>query len=212
MTGTHLLHLDSSARGAASFSRQLGRELILAWSRREPGAVVTYRDLNAEPLPFVSDTWVSAAYSPVEMHDHTLTFALSRSEALIRELEAADVLVIGAPMYNFGIPASLKAWIDQVVRLGRTFVYDGPKPVGVVHGKRAMVLAPSGGAVRYEDVGLDFRKSYLRAILSFIGITDIDFIMLNGTMVGDVDLAPARADMEELLDRYFADQLISPGV
>ncbi len=205
MTGTHLLHLDSSARGPGSVSRQLSREFVLAWRRREPQAALTYRDLNAEPLPFVSDTWVSAAFSPVEQHDHTHAFALSRSEALIRELEAADVLVIGSPMYNFGIPASLKAWIDQIVRVGRTFVYNGPIAVGVLHGKRAIVLATSGGdALRYEALGLDFRTSYLRAILGFIGITDVEFVTVTDTMAGDVDLGEARTRMEELLDKHFA--------
>lgn len=206
---TSLLHLDSSARGTTSVSRVLGRELVLGWSRRDPSAVLTYRDLDAEPLPFVSDSWVSAAYSPVEQRDHTLAFALSRSESLIAELEAADVLIIGAPMYNLGIPASLKAWVDQVVRVGRTFGYDGPTPVGLVHGKRAIVLATSGGdSLALEQAGLDFRTSYLRAILGFIGIVDVEFVTVNGTSAGEVDLTPARAELQELLDRHVVGALI----
>lgn len=205
---THLLHLDSSARNATSVSRQIGRELVLEWSRRDPGAVLTYRDLDAEPLPFVDDTWVSAAFTPAEHHDDTLTFALSRSEQLIAELEAADVLIIGAPMYNFGIPASLKAWIDQVVRLGRTFGYDGPMPVGLLHGKRAIVVATSGGdALQYEAAGLDFRTSYLRAILAFIGITEMDVITVTGTMWREVDMAEVRPQIADLLDRHVAPAL-----
>lgn len=206
---THLLHLDSSARHAGSSTRQLGRELVLGWCRRDPATTLTYRDLDAEPLPFVSDSWVSAAFTPPELHDHELAFSLSRSEQLIAELVAADVLVIGAPMYNLGIPASLKAWIDQVVRVGRTFGYDGPQPVGLLHGKRAIVVATSGGsAPRYEAAGMDFRTSYLRAILGFIGIVDVDVVGLSDTMSGDPDLSPARAEGEELLDRLVATSLV----
>lgn len=202
---THVLHLDSSARGATSYSRVLGRELVLEWSRRDSGMRLSYRDLDAEPLPFVNDTWVSAAFSPADTHDHTHSFALSRSEALIAELEAADVLVIGAPMYNFGIPAALKAWIDQVVRLGRTFTYEAGIPVGLVHGKRAIIVATAGGdALRYEAMGLDFRTSYLRAILGFIGITEVDVVNLVGTMAPTVDLTDARAQIAALLDRVAA--------
>jgi FMN-dependent NADH-azoreductase len=206
---THLLHLDSSAAHDASISRQLGRELVLGWSRRDPAMVLTYRDLDAEPLPFVSDTWVSAAFSPPEAHDHRLSFALQRSEQLIAELMAADVLVLGAPMYNLGIPASLKAWIDQVVRVGRTFGYDGPTPVGLVHGKRAIVLATSGGdAVRYADAGMDFRTPYLRTILAFIGITDVEVLTVCDTMGGGADLDAARVELDALLDRQVTPALV----
>jgi FMN-dependent NADH-azoreductase len=203
MSGTHLLHLDSSAGGAASASRLLGRELVLAWSRRDPSAVLTYRDLAAEPLAFVDVTWIAAAFTPFDQHDDTHSAALVRSEQLIAEVEAADVLVIGAPMYNLGIPAALKAWIDQVVRVGRTFGYDGPVPVGLLHGKRAIVLATSGGDARYyETVGMDFRTSYLRAILGFVGITDVDVVTVTGTMTGEPDLDTARAEIDALLDLY----------
>lgn len=206
---THLLHLDSSAAGSGSFSRRLGRHLVVGWSRREPGAVLAYRDLDAEPLPFVSETWVSAAHTPVEQQDHRLAFALSRSDQLIAELLAADVLVIGAPMYNFGIPASLKAWVDQVVRVGRTFGYDGPTPVGMVHGKRAVVIATSGGdALRYEAMGLDFRTSYLRAVLGFIGITDVEVLTLSGTAGPEPEIERVTVEIDALLDRMVPAALI----
>lgn len=207
-----MLHLDSSARSLGSVSRVLGEELLLAWSAREPGLVVTYRDLNAEPLGFVTDSWVAAAFSPSQTHDRGRQFALSRSEQLIGELEAADVLLVGAPMYNFGIPAALKAWVDQIVRLGRTFGYNGPEPVGLVHGKRAVVLATSGGdALRYEQLGLDFRTSYLRAILAFIGITQLDVVAVVDT-VSDVDLSRARAQVDGLVTDLSGDRGAAPVV
>ena len=138
-------------------------------------------------------------------HDHRLAFALARSEQLIGEVEAADVLVIGAPMYNLGIPASLKAWVDQVVRVGRTFDYDGPAPVGLLHGKRAVVLATCGGdGERLAAAGLDFRTPYLRAVLAFVGITDVEVVTVNGTAGGahrDVQTAAARARLLDVLER-----------
>ena len=198
---THLLHLDSAAPSPASVSRLLGRELVVGWARRDPGMALTYRDLVAEPLEVVSSSWVSAAFATPEQRTPDSAFALNRSDALIAELEAADVLVIGAPMYNFGIPASLKAWVDQVVRVGRTFVYEGRRPVGTVHGKRAIIVATSGGdADYYASLGLDFRTSYLKAILGFIGITDVEVLTVIDTMHGP-DLDRARADVDALLDR-----------
>jgi FMN-dependent NADH-azoreductase len=207
---THLLHLDSSARDGDSYSRLLGRELVRAWSDRDPAAVLTYRDLDADPLEFVSDSWVTAAFTPAQDHDEEHRTALSRSEQLLSELAAADVLIIGAPMYNFGIPAALKAWIDQVVRVGRTFGYDGPTPVGLVHGKRAIILATSGGDARfYEQAGLDHRSSYLRAILGFIGISDIEIVTVVNTVTGDVDLTEARAQLDALIDGHRSRPLVA---
>jgi FMN-dependent NADH-azoreductase len=202
---THLLHLDSSA-SRDSHSRKLGRYLVDGWVRRDPDTLLSYRDLDADPLEFVNDSWVTAAFSPPEQRDTT---ALSRSEQLIAEVEAADVLVIGAPMYNLGIPAALKAWIDQVVRVGRTFGYDGPTPVGLLHGKKAIVLATSGGdAHAYAAAGMDFRTPYLRTILAFIGITDVDVVTLSGTASGAPDLEAAELEIDVLLDEVVAPYLV----
>jgi FMN-dependent NADH-azoreductase len=198
------LHLDSSAQRELSCSRQLGRELVDGWLQRDPDTVVSYRDLNSEPLSFVNDTWVAAAFGPPAT-DYQQSFALARSDALIRELEAADVLIIGAPMYNLGIPASLKAWIDQVARVNRTFVYgEGQNPpIGLLAGRRAIIIGTSGGdAVRYAEYGMDFRTPYLRTILGFVGITDVDFVIVCDTMSGNPDLETARAEIARLLDTH----------
>lgn len=141
---TTLLHLDSSARTAGSTTRTLTREYVDAYLVAHSGAELRYRDLDAEPLPFVSGTWIDAAFSPPDTHDHTLRFALSRSDALVDELLAADHLVIGAPVYNFTVPAALKAWIDQVSRAGRTFAYGDSGPHGLLRGKSAVVVSSSG--------------------------------------------------------------------
>ncbi len=187
---THVLHVDSSAQTSGSVTRQLGVELLDAWRRREPALTVTYRDLTLAPPALVTERWIAAAYSPEPSSDRS---ALAESDTLIDELLAADVLLIGAPMYNFGVPAVLKAWVDQVVRIGRTFGYDGPVPVGLVHDKRAIVLGASGGdAAFYEQAGLDHRASYLRAILGFLGITDMQVLTVGSTMTGVPDMTVAR--------------------
>lgn len=175
---THVLHVDS---GGTSLSRQLGHELLAGWRRREPDLVVTHRDLDAEPLPFVNDSWVAAALTPPDLREPRAWSALRISEALIAEVEAADVLIIGAPMSNLGIPARLKTWIDQIVRVGRTYA-DAPSLVGMLEGKRAIVIATESPEL--PAAGLDFRSSYLQAILGFIGITDVDVVTAGDTLVG----------------------------
>jgi len=161
--------------------------------RRRPraGRGEVYRDLNAEPTPFVSDTWIAAAFSPTEGHDHAQRFALARSNALVDELVQPDHLVIGAPVYNLSIPASLKAWIDQIARAGRTFSYGAHGPEGLLRGKSAVIISASGGdPTRIDAAGEDFSTSYLATVLGFIGITDIEVVRAWG--VGPDDLTLTR--------------------
>lgn len=198
---TTVLHVDSSARREGSVTRQLGQELLTDWRSRDPDLDVAYRDLSDTPPSLVDARWVKAALGRDPSADRS---CLAESEALIAELEAADVLLLGVPMYNFGVPAVLKAWLDQVVRQGRTFGYDGPRPVGLVVGVRAVILASSGGdALAYEHAGLDFRTSYLRAILGFLGMTDVRVLSVLSTAGGAPDLAPAR----RLFDAAIGDRL-----
>jgi FMN-dependent NADH-azoreductase len=194
-----LLHLDSSARSAhaavPSATRTLSAALVSAIAGGNPGVSVDYRDLDAEPLPFVSQAWVNAAFG-IETDDLS---SLRHSEELIAELEAADLIVIGAPMYNYGIPASLKAWIDQVVRLGRTFDYlaDG-RPVGLLHGKRVVIVRSSGSdPAMLTTYGVDFHTPYLTAILAWVGITDVEVVSSWG--VDPLDIAVSQADARERL-------------
>ena len=163
-----LLKIDSSARGN-SISRKL---------TAHPGSEVMERDLAVTALPLVTDEWVAATRTDPSQLTLAERQTLAISDMLIDELVGADVIVIGAPMYNFSISSTLKAWIDQVVRLGRTVTYGANGPKGLLAGKKVFVLTSRGGAygrgTHYEK--LDFQEPYLRHILGFIGLTDVTFI------------------------------------
>lgn len=164
-----ILRIDTSARGEGSVSRDLTDRIIA----RFPGAAVTTRDL-APGLPLIDRTWVEANATPEADRSPDQRATLALSDALITEVKAADTLVIGLPIYNFGVPATLKAWVDQVARAGVTFRYSEDGPVGLLSGKRAIVVVASGGT----EIGsaIDFATGHVRHVLGFIGISDVDFI------------------------------------
>ena len=200
-----LLHLDSSARAAdatpPSSTRLLSAALVAAIAGANPEVVVTYRDLDAEPLPFVDQAWVDQAFGVTTDN----LAALAHSEELIAEVEAADVIVIGAPMYNFGVPASLKAWIDQIARVGRTFHYTERGAEGLLGGKRVIVVRSSGtDPAILAAAGVDFHTPYLRAILGFLGITDVEVVQAYGVAPQDVETSvlAARDRLTVLAPRY----------
>lgn len=177
----HLLHIDSSARTGGSLTRGLTSDYVAAWLARNPGATVTYRDLAEDVPGFVSPAWITGAFGPQESHDEESRAALNASETLIREIEAADVIVLGVPMYNFSVPAVFKAWIDRVLLAGRTFAFNENGPVGLLSGKKAVVLRASGSDFDNPAFApMDFHGPYLRTVLGFIGITDVEIIAVNG--------------------------------
>jgi FMN-dependent NADH-azoreductase len=179
-----------------SHTRRLTGEFIARWRQRHPRDRVTYRDLGAEPPPPVTQDWIAAAFCAPDSRTPAMRSALEPSDRLIDELLAVDVLVLGVPMYNFGIPATLKAWIDQVVRIGRTFLFEPDdaaapyKPLTV--GKRAIVIVASGDG-GYEPGGalapLNQVEPYLRTVLGFIGIRDVDFVYVGNDEFGGERLA-----------------------
>ncbi len=179
-----LLRIDSSARIEGSRSRLLGDALEARWRARMPGAGVVRRDLAAEPLPHISATTIAAYYTPAEERSAALTDAVALSDRLIGELEAADAVLITSPMYNFGPPSALKAWIDHVVRIHRTVAYDGTTFRGLVTGKPAFV-AIAYGAASYKPggmlAGLDHLKPYLEQLLRFIGFEQVEIITAEAT-------------------------------
>ncbi|MDX8351627.1 FMN-dependent NADH-azoreductase [Cognatiyoonia sp. IB215182] len=166
MTGT-ILHIDASGTTDASVSRAATAQLLadLAPTR------VIRRDLATTPLPQVDDTWIKARLVPEADRTDVEAASLTLSDELIAELQEADTIIIGMPMYNFGMPASLKAWIDLVARPGVTFRYTENGPIGLLDGKRAVVAVASGGVP--VDSSLDFATPHLRQVLRFIGIDDI---------------------------------------
>jgi FMN-dependent NADH-azoreductase len=143
-----ILHLDASARRSRSISRTLSQTFIDTWLAARPDDQVIRRDLAIDPPPHVTEEWIAAAFTPTEQRDMAMRDRLSWSDAAIDELSAVDILVLGTPMYNYGMPSALKAWFDQVVRVGRTFSFDlsrGDWPLEpVLSGKRLVVLSARG--------------------------------------------------------------------
>jgi FMN-dependent NADH-azoreductase len=170
----HLLRIDASARHEDSVSRSLGNELIAALTEKYGDLTITRRDLADTPPPFVDAAWVDANFTPVEERSHAQREALSVSSDMVQELLNADLLVIGVPIYNFSIPAALKAWIDMVARARLTFRYTEHGVEGLLRGKRAYLVVVSGGVP--VDSEVDFATGYLRHVLGFIGIKDVEVI------------------------------------
>lgn len=173
-----LLHLDASPRGERSHSRKLGRDFVEAWQAAHPTARVITHDLGHQPPPLVSEAWVEGAFTAPAQQSAAAREAISVSDAYVDELLAADQLVITTPIYNLSVPAVLKAWIDQIVRVGRTFTKGAGGLEGLVKNKRVLVVVASGSDFRPGTPGgaYNFVEPYLRAIFGFIGITEVEFV------------------------------------
>jgi FMN-dependent NADH-azoreductase len=190
-TGMTILHIDSSARTDASVTRELSSKIV-----GRLGGPVIRRDLTM-PIPQIDAAWVDANFTAAEARSSAQKETLALSDALVAEIEAADTVVLGVPIYNFGIPAALKAWIDQVARAGLTFRYTENGPEGLLKGKRAIIAIASGGTPAGADV--DFASGYMRHVLGFIGITDVEFVNADRLMLdADATLKAANAQVEAL--------------
>lgn len=187
-----LLRIDASARRENSITRQLTDEIV---TQLAPSTTIT-RDL-AEGVPLLTEEWVSANFTPADQRTPEQDQILKVSDAYVADLQAADTLVIGAPIYNFGVPAALKAWIDQIARAGVTFRYTADGPKGLLEGKRAFVVIASGGTKSGSDI--DFATDYLRHVLGFVGITDVDVIAADQLGAdADTKLAQAHSAVAQL--------------
>jgi FMN-dependent NADH-azoreductase len=179
-----LLHVDSSILGHGSVSRDLSAEVVAAFRGRHPGLAVTHLDLAATPIGHLTAAHLAAAQgAPVE---DALKPDVAMGQVALKEFLAADSVVIGAPMYNFGVPSQLKAWIDRISIAGKTFRYGENGPEGLCGGKK-LVIASSRGGVYSEGSAaalFDHQESYLKAAFGFLGITDITFIRAEGVMMG----------------------------
>lgn len=164
-----VLHIDSSARLSGSVSRDLTAQVVERLGAKE----IIRRDL-ATPLPLLDEAWIGANFTPADQRSDDQKSLLALSDELIAELQAADTIVIGAPVYNFSVPSTLKAWIDLVARAGVTFRYSEAGPEGLLKGKRAIVVVTSGGTPAGSDY--DYASRYLSQILGFIGITDVELV------------------------------------
>lgn len=192
-----VLRIDASARVEGSVTRQLADRMIDGMRKRIPMTIIQ-RD-TAQGLPFVDAAWVDANLADPDARDASQREALAGSDALVAEVMAADVLLIATPIYNFGVPASLKAWIDQIARARLTFRYTEQGPQGLLTGKKVYILTATGGT----EVGsaIDFATPWLRFVLGFLGITDVGVIAADRGMVrGDA----ARQSAVEHIDRVLA--------
>ena len=172
-----ILRVDASMRKKKSVSRQLADEMVAALGGRSPDVEVVNRDLTCG-VGLVNDAWIDGDRTPEEMRTQDQRVILAQSDALVSELQAADDIVIAVPIYNFGVPAAFKAWIDLVCRTNITFVYENDKPRGMLTDKRAFVVITSGGTLGGSEI--DYTSGYVKHILSFIGITDVTFVDATG--------------------------------
>ena len=186
MTKTHnTLRIDASPRGQHSVSRDLADRII---DRLSPDHVVT-RDV-AGGLPPLSQAWIDSNFTPADARTAEQRLQLAMSDGLVAELQAADTVVISLPIWNFGIPSMLKAWVDLVARVGLTFHYTENGPVGLLDGKRAILAVASGGTKAGSEI--DFATTYLRHVLGFMGITAVEIVAADAMAV-DAEAAMANA-------------------
>lgn len=196
----HVLVIESSARRQGSVSRQLTEQFIANWRAAHPADSIAVRDLAVEQVPHLDGDLLGGWMTPAEQQSEAEQAALALSNRLTDELLAADVLVLAAPMYNFTIPSTLKAWLDHVLRAGVTFQYTENGPRGLLSGKRAFVLTARGGI--YAGGSMDHQEPYLRQALGFIGIHDVSFIHAEGLNLGsefaEKGMAEARAQLQRV--------------
>lgn len=180
-----ILHIDSSISGEPSVSRQLTARLVGALAAANPGARIVHHDLDADPLPHL-DGRTLAAMMPGGTPDAATREALTQGFAALDEFLAADVVVVGAPMYNFSISSQLKAWIDRILVAGKTFRYSEKGAEGLVRGKKVVVASSRGGvyAPGSAQAAFDFQETYLRAVFGFIGIDDVQIVRAEGVATG----------------------------
>ncbi|NQY96438.1 MAG: NAD(P)H-dependent oxidoreductase [Henriciella sp.] len=190
-----LFHLNASARTEGSVTRDLSQRLVgrLAGSDTQ----IISRDIGTSPLPLITESWVGANFTPDEDRSPEQRETLALSDTLIAELEAADTLVLGVPIYNFGVPAAFKAWIDLVARARKTFKYTETGPVGLLEGKKAYLVVASGGTAL--ESGIDFATPYLRHVLGFLGIHDVTVIGADQLMAsGPEKVAASEAAIDAI--------------
>ena len=188
----NILAIYSSITGSKSVTSQLAD----SWLSAQQANIIKH-DLHQENLPHLNGAMIGAFFTPEEDRDSNQRELASRSDALIAELIEADTLLIAAPMYNFGVPSTLKAWVDQVARAGKTFKYTEKGPEGLVTGKKAIVITSRGGI--YKDTGFDFQMPFINQFLNFIGITDIEVIYAEGVAMSPENMQSALTSANETL-------------
>ena len=198
----NLLQINTSLFSQNGQSSRLSDKFVTQWLAAHPGTSVTVRDLGSTPVPHLTVERFGAFISKPEERSAEQQAVLDFSDALIAELRAADVIVLGLPLYNFGIPSALKAYFDHVARAGETFRYTENGPVGLLTGKKVYVLAARGG--KYLGTPLDTQTGYVRDFLRFIGLNDVEFVYAEGLNMGEDSKQGALSDAHAAIEQLFA--------
>lgn len=204
-----VLVIDSSARRQGSQSRLLTQHFVETWQATHPEDRVTYRDITAQPLPHIEEPLLVALLHPGQAPSPETLAGLERVEALVAEYLDADVVVLGTPMYNFGIPSTLKAYIDHIAQVGRTFTYTENGPVGLSGDKELYILSSRGGV--YDESPMDHQESYLRTLFGFLGVKRITVIHAQGLNMGDETCRQAMAEARAEICRTITTPLNAVG-
>lgn len=203
---TRILHIDSSPRGDRSISRTVSNDFITAWKQAHPNTTVAYRDLGHHPVSHVDEPWIAAAFTPPQERSAELNEVIKSSDALVDEFLAADRYVFGVPMYNFNVPSTFKAYIDQIVRVGRTFAITEQGYASLVDSSKKMLVITARGGSYQQGTPLasyDLQEPFLRSIFGFIGVVDITFIHVdNLNSARDESLAKARTAVQKLIPQW----------
>lgn len=200
-----ILYLNSSIRSAGSVSRKLSSEFVEKLKAAQPGTHVIERDLASSPVPHLDETMMGAFFTPENQRTPEQATTVRLSDELVAELLKADTIVIGAPMYNFSVSSTLKSWIDHVARAGVTFHYTDKGPEGLVKGKKVYIFTSRGGVYTSGPAkSMDFHETYLRAVLGFIGLTDLHFIHSEGLAMGEEAVNSAVAGSRNAMEALIA--------
>ena len=200
-----ILHIDASYSGENSASRVLSQAFIIAWKKFHPEDTILYRDLGHSPVPYINETWIAAIHSPPETHTPAMLEALKMSDPLLEEFLSVDGYVLGVPMYGFTIPATLKAYIEHLIRIGRTYEVNENGVQGLVHGKKALFITSRGGNYPPgSPFGEDHQEPYLRTIFWSFGITDVQFVNASNLVLGDREqsISTAQANLQTLAAQW----------
>jgi FMN-dependent NADH-azoreductase len=204
-----ILHIDSSPRGDRSHSRQLAKTFITAWQTAHPEDVIIYRDLRQFPIPHVTEEWIAADFTPPEARTDEMKDEIALSDELVDEFLSVDRCVFSVPMYNFSVPSNFKAYIDQIVRVDRTFsvVREGEWK-GLVEGKKVLFITTRGGDYGTDSpiAEWDCQEPFLKTAFRFIGVTDVEFVHANGLDAGDEarrrGISTAQAEIQKLVTHW----------
>ena len=198
----NILQINSSQRRTASHSTRLADRIVARLRTADPDATVVARDLGTTPHPVLDEDALGALFTPASQRTPAQAARVALDDALIAEIEAADVVVLGVPMYNFGVPAQLKNWIDAIARAGVTFRYTANGPEGLLRGKKVYVALTRGG--HYRNTPADTQVPYLETVLAFLGMDDVQFIYAEGLALGAEAEASALADAHAQIDEVLA--------